>query len=156
MYRGKREKEGCESIPGRSRLIARTDLFKESAGFRQFGELGEVFSYCQGNCCIRQRGQPFPMTRRYLSAVEDMIRCFASVARADQVCVAMVESRVICGEISVEGSRCQKIVQGCPPELSLPRAACSRLEIESLVLLRGGGGPPRLECYFRLLSCDSS
>jgi hypothetical protein len=84
------------------------------------------------------------MTRRYLSAVEDTVRCFASVARADQVCIAMVESLVICGEISVEGPRCQQMVQGCTREQELRRAACSRLEIESLIRLRGRGRPPRL------------
>src|SRR6478752_7545023 len=96
------------------------------------------------------------MTRRYLSAVEDMIGCFVSVARADQVCVAMVEPLVICGVIPVEGSRCQQTVQDCARERELRRAACGRLEIESLVLLRGRGGPPRLECFFRFPSCDPS
>jgi hypothetical protein len=53
MYKGERGEGGCECVPGRSRLIAKADLSKESAGFRQFGELGEVSSYCQVDYCIR-------------------------------------------------------------------------------------------------------
>jgi hypothetical protein len=46
MYKGERGEAGCECVLGHSRLIARADLSKEIAGFRQFGELGEVSSYC--------------------------------------------------------------------------------------------------------------
>ncbi|KAJ0125745.1 Poly [ADP-ribose] polymerase [Fusarium oxysporum f. sp. albedinis] len=68
----------------------------------------------------------------------------------------MVESLVICGEVPMKRPCCQQMVQGCTRERQLRRTACSRLEIESFVLLRSGGGPPRLERFFRLLSCDSS
>ncbi|EWY79676.1 hypothetical protein FOYG_17162 [Fusarium oxysporum NRRL 32931] len=51
----------------------------------------------------------------------------------------MVEFFVVCGEVPVEGSRCQQMVQGCTWERQLWRAACGRHEIESLVLLRSGG-----------------
>jgi hypothetical protein len=80
MYKGKRGEDGCKCVPGRTRLIARADLSEECARFRQFGELGEIFSYCQVGGCIRRGSQPHPMTRRYLSAVEDVVRCFESVA----------------------------------------------------------------------------
>jgi hypothetical protein len=54
--------------------------FQEAACCRQFGELGEVFFYFQIDRCIRRGSQPHPITRRYLPAVEDVIRCFASFA----------------------------------------------------------------------------
>ncbi|KAJ0127956.1 hypothetical protein HZ326_28940 [Fusarium oxysporum f. sp. albedinis] len=58
---------------------------------------------------------------------------------AQDACVDMVEFFVVCGEVPVEGSRCQQMVQGCTWERQLWRAACSRHEIESLVLFRSGG-----------------
>lgn len=77
--------------------MTRADPVEESACLGQLDELIEVFSYCEVDCCIRWGCQPHSMTRQYLSAVEDMIRCFASVARADQSCFTMVEYLILLG-----------------------------------------------------------
>ncbi|KAM5529902.1 hypothetical protein FOXYSP1_17746 [Fusarium oxysporum f. sp. phaseoli] len=52
MYQGKRGKEGCEYVPSRAYLIARTDLPKECASFRQFSKLSKVSSYYQVYYCL--------------------------------------------------------------------------------------------------------
>lgn len=68
----------------------------------------------------------------------------------------MVEPLVVCGEVPVEGSYCEQIVQDYTRERELRRAAYGRLEIEPPVLFGGGGRPPYFESFFGFLPYDPS
>jgi hypothetical protein len=67
-------------VSGWNRLVAGAIYSKERAVPGQVDKLGEVASYCKVNCCIRWWCELHPMARRYLSTVEDVVQCFASVA----------------------------------------------------------------------------
>ncbi|KAJ0125790.1 hypothetical protein HZ326_31104, partial [Fusarium oxysporum f. sp. albedinis] len=52
-------------------------------------------SYCEVDRRSRRRDEPYSTPPRYFPAVEDMVRCFASSARASHPRVVVVESFVV-------------------------------------------------------------
>ena len=99
-----------ECVSGLSCLVASANLFEEGASFSQLNVLVEISSYCEIDRCSRRGDKPYSTPRGYLSAAADMVRCFTSAARAAHPRVVVVESFVVCSEVSMEGPCCEQMV----------------------------------------------
>uniref|UniRef100_A0A1Y1L1A0 Uncharacterized protein n=1 Tax=Photinus pyralis TaxID=7054 RepID=A0A1Y1L1A0_PHOPY len=88
------------------------------------------------------------MTRLDLPAVEEVSGRLSSAASACQLCIVVLESFMIVGKVSVVGSRCDQVMEGCAWERKLLWATTRELEVQSLILVRGRDIPPGLDYVF--------